>query len=271
MNDKFPSIGVLGSQVNILTLEDAIGVIRGFIEDPDGKCHHIVASGFHDLWETHRDPFVHLILNSVDLWIPDGIAPVWLAHLKGFKIACRIPCPNLMHEVLRSVEERDYRSFFHGDTTETLGRLTENIRTKYCGHEIAGTLSPPFRSLIPEEDDEIVRTINKAKPHIIWLGLGMPKQDAWIYFHKFRLNAQIAIGVGAAFRFLAGMVHRAPQVVGALGLEWAWRFAMEPRKLWKRDFINGPQFLFHVMLELARIRKYDHGVKATQIKAERLT
>lgn len=263
MNDKFPSIGVLGSQVNILTLEDAVGVIRRFIEDPDGKCHHVVAAGFHGLWEAHRDPSMYHILNSADLWIPDGVAPVWVARLKGIKAARRIPGAELMHEVLRSADEKGYRSFFYGDTTETLGRLTENIRAKYCGHVIAGALSPPFRSLTPDEDDEIVRTINKAKPHIVWVGLGMPKQDAWIFSHKYRLNARVAIGVGAAFRFLAGMVHRAPQVVGDFGFEWAWRFAMEPGKLWRRDFIDGPQFLFHVMLELAGIRKYDHGAKAT--------
>jgi N-acetylglucosaminyldiphosphoundecaprenol N-acetyl-beta-D-mannosaminyltransferase len=271
MNDKFPSIGVLGSQVSILTLEDAVSVIRGFIEEPHGECHHVVATGFHGLWEAHRDPSLFHILNSADLWVPDGIAPVLMARLRGIKAARRITGADLMHAVLRSADEKGYRSFFYGDTAETLGRLSENLRTRYRRHIIAGTLSPPFRPLTPEEDDEIVCTINEAKPQIVWVGLGMPKQDAWIFSHKCRLNARVAIGVGAAFRFLAGMVRRVPQVVGDLGFEWAWRLAMEPRKLWKRDFVDGPQFLLHVMLELAGIRKYDHATKATRIEGERLT
>ncbi len=267
MNDKFPRVGILGSQVNILTLEDTLGVIRGFIENPDGRCHHVVTAGFHGLWEAHRDASLYQMLNSADLWVPDGIAPVWMARLKGLKTARRIPGAELMQAVLRSTNEKGCRSFLYGDTTETLERLTENIRAKYCGHVIAGTLSPPFRPLTPEEDDEVVRTINKAKPHIVWVGLGMPKQDAWIFLHKYRLQARVAIGVGAAFRFLAGTVRRVPQVVGDLGFEWAWRLAMEPGKLWRRDFIDGPQFLFHVVLELAGIQKYDYGAKTTRIEA----
>ena len=87
--------------------------------------------------------------------------------------------------------------------------------------------------------------------------LGLPKQDRWIYEHKDRLKVPVASGVGAAFLFLSGKVQRVPDWVGRNGLEWLWRFIQEPKKLWRRDLIEGPQFVWHVLMELAGIKKYD--------------
>lgn len=253
----FPSVIILNSRVTILTFENTLDVVRSFIESPDGKCHHVVAAGFHGLWEAYKDPYLHRILNSADLWVPDGIAPVWIARLRGMKTACRIPGADLMHRILSLANDRGYRSFFYGDTAETLARLTRNLQHRYPGHKITGVLSPPFRPLTVEEDQETIRRINGAHPDIVWVGLGMPKQDKWIFQHRDQLNARVAIGVGAAFGFLAGTVRRAPQVVGDHGFEWAWRLAMEPRKLWKRYLLGGPQFVFHVLLEM--IGAKEHG------------
>jgi len=98
--------------------------------------------------------------------------------------------------------------------------------------------------------------INEAKPDVLWVGLGCPKQDIWIHEHKNQLNVPIAVGVGAAFSFFAGTVKRAPGWIEKSGFEWLWRFTQEPRKLWRRDFVDGPRFLFHVVLEMMRLRKY---------------
>jgi len=120
-----------------------------------------------------------------------------------------------------------------------------------------GTCSPPFRALAPEEDAAIVALINDSRPDVLWVGLGLPKQERWIHEHLDRLRVPVIVGVGAAFGFASGRVSRAPEWIGRLGFEWVWRLAAEPRKLWRRDLLDGPRFLFHAFLETAGLRKYD--------------
>jgi N-acetylglucosaminyldiphosphoundecaprenol N-acetyl-beta-D-mannosaminyltransferase len=214
----------------------------------------VVATGFHGLWEAHKDARVYDALNSADMWVADGISPVFIARLKRIAKRPRIPGPELMEAFLEVANRKGYGSYFYGDTEDTLKCLRHRLERKYPGHRVCGAYSPPFRPLTPEEDRAIVQKINAAAPDVVWVGLGTPKQDLWISEHKKALNARVAIGIGAAMRFHAGVVKRAPKVVGAMGLEWLWRFAMEPRKLWRRDLIDGPQFLLRVGLELAGMK-----------------
>jgi N-acetylglucosaminyldiphosphoundecaprenol N-acetyl-beta-D-mannosaminyltransferase len=107
-----------------------------------------------------------------------------------------------------------------------------------------------------DEDREAVDMINDAQPDVLWVALGAPKQDRWIYERLNRLNVPVAIGVGAAFQFVAGTVPRCPDSIGQLGLEWAYRLLREPHKVWKRDLIQGPQFLFQVSLQLLGLRRH---------------
>lgn len=259
MKNKFAAVHVLGSDVSVLTLADALRCMQDWIEKRDGKCHRITVTGFHGLWEAYRDIALQDILNSADLWVSDGMAPVFIARIKGVRNMLRIPGAELMEGFFHVANRKGYGSFFYGDTEETLLRLRNCLEQRYPGHRVCGTLSPPFRPLTAEEDEEVIHQINSAAPDVVWVGLGMPKQDRWIFEHKDRLLAPVAIGVGAAFRFHAGVVKRVPKKVGDLGLEWLWRFAMEPKKLWRRDLIDGPQFLLHVALELLGFKKHSHG------------
>jgi N-acetylglucosaminyldiphosphoundecaprenol N-acetyl-beta-D-mannosaminyltransferase len=156
-----------------------------------------------------------------------------------------------MRAFFEMAAEEGYSSFFYGDTDGTLAGLQENLKREYPTHRIAGTFSPPFRILTQEEDDEIIDMINRSKPDVLWVGLGLPKQERWIFEHRFRLNVPVAVGVGAAFGFLSGQVKHAPNWLGNLGLEWLWRLTREPKKLWKRDLVDGPRFVWHVLWEFA--------------------
>jgi len=234
-----------------------IEVIERWVGEPGPPCRRVVVTGFHGIWEAHRDPEFKAILNSADLWVPDGIAPVWVARLRGFRGVRRIPGAELMRAFFQRANEKGYRSFFYGDTEETLAALRGKLEAEYPNHRIAGTFSPPFRAISPEEDDAHVAMINAARPDVLWVGLGLPKQDRWIFEHRDRLRVPVAVGVGAAFGFLSGKIKRAPAWSGRCGFEWLWRLAHEPRKLWRRDLLDGPRFVFHVLLELCRIRKYD--------------
>ena len=247
-----PSVRVLGSRVHLLSAARTVDHIERWIQSRDGRCHRAIVTGFHGLLEAHQNPRIHAILNGADLWVPDGIAPVWLARLRGRRNVVRTPGAEIMREFLRRSEEKGYSSYFYGDTEETLAALCEAVARDYPGHRIAGAYSPPFRSLSPSEETEIIERINTARPDILWVALGMPKQDIWIHERLARLDIPVAIGVGAAFAFVAGTVPRCPEWMGRAGFEWVYRFLKEPRKLWRRDLLDGPRFIFYAGMELLR-------------------
>jgi N-acetylglucosaminyldiphosphoundecaprenol N-acetyl-beta-D-mannosaminyltransferase len=244
-------VEVLGSKVDLKSTDEALHQLEQWIAGPPTKCKQIVVSGFHALWEAHRNEYVRRAVRSADLWLPDGIAPVWAARLSGITVPRRVTGADLMTAFLSRANECGFRSFFYGDTNETLLRLKLRLQERYPNHQTVGTLSPPFRVLTQEENEGHIAIINAAKPHVLWVGLGTPKQDCWIADWRDRLEVPVAVGVGAAFRFLAGSVPRCPEWIGRGGLEWAYRLMKEPKKLWRRDLISGPRFLMAVSAEIA--------------------
>ena len=124
----------------------------------------------------------------------------------------------------------------------------KEAQQSFPGVDIVGTCSPPFRKVTREEDEEMCRMINEACPDIVWVGLGAPKQEQWMADHEDRLNVPIMIGVGAAFDFHSGNIKWAPRWIRNLGMEWAYRLALEPRRMWRRN-LDSPLFLMHVLLE----------------------
>jgi N-acetylglucosaminyldiphosphoundecaprenol N-acetyl-beta-D-mannosaminyltransferase len=114
---------------------------------------------------------------------------------------------------------------------------------------IAGTYSPPFRPLSPEEDEEIVRAINAARPDVVWVSLGCPKQENWIAQHRARLDVPVLLAVGLAMDILAGTKGRAPSIISNIGLEWFFRLCQEPRRLWRRYLVYNSIFVYRLMME----------------------
>jgi N-acetylglucosaminyldiphosphoundecaprenol N-acetyl-beta-D-mannosaminyltransferase len=182
--------------------------MSGWIEDHrEGvHCKQVIVTGFHGIWEAHKDREFREMLNSADLWIPDGMAPVVVARIRGCSNAVRAPGADIMPAFLRLADKKGYSSFFYGDSEDTLETLEKNLKIQYPGHIIAGTFSPPFRKLSSEEESDHVRMINDARPDVLWVGLGLPKQERWINRNLSRLNVPVAIGVGACFIFFSGKV-----------------------------------------------------------------
>jgi N-acetylglucosaminyldiphosphoundecaprenol N-acetyl-beta-D-mannosaminyltransferase len=259
MNDAAPIVRVLGSRVHMVSVDTAADRMVEYVRCKDGRCRQVVVTGFHGLWEAHKNPELHRVLNAADLWVPDGIAPVWVARLRGHRGVQRVPGAELMDAFFARADKAGFSGFFYGDSDSTLAALRTALVQKYPGHRIAGTFSPPFRPLSDDEEAEHVRMINESGADVLWLGLGLPKQDLWIGRNLHRLRVPLAVGVGAAFRFLAGTVERAPGWVGRMGLEWLWRLAREPGKCWRRCVVDGPCFVWCVSLELTGLRKYDRS------------
>jgi N-acetylglucosaminyldiphosphoundecaprenol N-acetyl-beta-D-mannosaminyltransferase len=122
--------------------------------------------------------------------------------------------------------------------------MQKQIHIQWSQVEIAGMFSPPFRNLSALEDLAVVAQINSARPDILWVGLGCPKQECWIAEHQHQLDVPVMLGVGQAFDILAGEKTEAPTWMQSNGLEWLFRFIQEPRRLWKRYLIYGPQFVY---------------------------
>jgi len=247
-----PTVSILGSRVHLLSTKRTVDYIENWIRLRDGNCRQIVATGFHGLLEASKNDTVHAALNRAELWVPDGIAPVWIARLRGHRDAVRSPGPEIFAEFLKRANLNGHSSYFYGDTDQTLAALDEVVRARYPGHRVAGSYSPPFRTLTPEEDQAIIDRINEARPDVLWVALGLPKQEIWIHDRSSRLKVPVAIGVGAAFAFVAGTVPRCPKWIGRAGFEWVFRLLAEPKKLWRRDFFDGPLFIYHAGLELLR-------------------
>lgn len=242
-------VEILGASIDRISPAAAIARIEVWIHERPQPARHVVVTGFHGIWTGHQDPAFRAILNQADLFCPDGIAPVWLARVRGEPLGERLPGAELMRRFLAAAHRHSYRSYFYGDTEQTLAELTTRLRQDYPGHRVVGTCSPPFRALDPLEQAAHIAHINAAGADVLWVGLGLPKQERWIAAHRGQLQVPVVIGVGAAFGFLSGQVSRVPAWLGDAGFEWAWRLAMEPRKLWRRDLIDGPRFLWHGLRE----------------------
>jgi N-acetylglucosaminyldiphosphoundecaprenol N-acetyl-beta-D-mannosaminyltransferase len=151
---------------------------------------------------------------------------------------------------------RGYRHFFYGGEPGVAERLAESLKTRFPGLKVVGTCSPPFRPLSANEDAEMVEMINRAKPDVLWVGLGAPKQERWMHEHKGRLRVPVLVGVGAAFDMLSGRRKQAPRLLREHGLEWFFRLLQEPRRLWRRYLVYGSKFIAYLLLESLRLKNF---------------
>lgn len=254
--DVFQSISILGVRVHMVQTPQVLEIIGQWISHGREPCRWIVVTGMHGVEEARKDAAFRGMLNSADLFVPDGISLVLIARRRGFPLKRRVSGPDLFAEFCAVADKAGYRNFFFGDTDVTLRLLEEQLKAKFPGLSPVGFYSPPFRPLSQEEDEAVVRMINDSKPDVLWVALGCPKQERWIYEHRDRLHVPVAIGIGAAFKFMGGTVERAPEWVGNLGFEWLWRFVHEPHRLWRRVLIDGPRFVFSVGLEELGIKKF---------------
>ena len=238
-------------------ISDVIKAMDYWIQTEPERLHHVVNTGMHGIMEGHRNPQILNILNTADILAPDGILTILIARLNGYKLRKKDTGPELLNKFCEVAQEKRYRFYFYGDTDETLNHLLNRLHLDFPNIEIVGSHSPPFRVITNEEDEAIIAEINQAKPDVVWVGLGMPKQEQWIYEHRESLKVPVAVGAGAALKFMSGTVDRAPAIVQNLGFEWLWRLVKEPRKVWRRVFIDAFQFILLTSLQSAGIKKFN--------------
>jgi N-acetylglucosaminyldiphosphoundecaprenol N-acetyl-beta-D-mannosaminyltransferase len=234
-------LNILGVGVSAANTDLAIRVIEGWIQE--GWRDYATLSGVHGIMESVRDDKIRQLHNRAGLVLPDGMPLVWLLRKGGFDLADRVYGPDLMLALFERSVETGHRHYLYGATSRTLNLLQTNLKRRFPGAAIVGAHAPPFRPAGESEQAEVLEAINRSGAEIIWVGLSTPKQELWMANHRDRLSAPALIGVGAAFDFHAGLVRQAPRRVQRMGLEWAFRLAMEPGRLAKRYLCNNPAFI----------------------------
>jgi N-acetylglucosaminyldiphosphoundecaprenol N-acetyl-beta-D-mannosaminyltransferase len=252
----YPKFDVLGVGIAATHIPGVIAQMESCIAERCG-CHFIAVTTMHGVVEAHHDAAFKRILNAADLVVPDGMSLVWVARSRGFPLRRRVYGPELMATFCAHDARGRYRHFFYGGTPGIATRLSKSLRQRFPELKVAGTCSPPFRPLTYDEDEQHVRQINESQADVVWVSLSEIKQDTWMFEHRDRLRVPVLVGVGAAFDFHSGAKRQAPEWMRENGFEWLFRLLQEPRRLWRRYLICGPEFVFRVAMEQLGLRRSD--------------
>jgi len=214
------------------------------------------AAAVHLVMRAREDAAVRAAVLATTLVVPDGQPLVWALHALGHRDATRVYGPDLMARHCARAAQTGMPIYLYGGRNEAaLVALAVNLRTRFPGLEIAGAHSPPFRDLRPDEEDLDVARIDRSGAQVVWVGTGQPRQELWMARMRPRLRAPMLVAVGAAFDFHAGLVPQAPPWMGRNGLEWTYRLAREPRRLWRRYARYNPRFIAAFTREYAAKRR----------------
>ena len=236
LNSRF----ILGTRTDSTSYSDATTRVLAWANTRESR--YVCVSNVHVTMESYDSTEYRAIVNGADLVTADGMPLVWALRLFGVAGATRVYGPTLTVHVLERAALVGVPVGFYGASPEVVARMLDVCQQRFAELRVAYAHSPPFRQLTAEEDGEVVREINRSGARILFVGLGCPKQERWMASHKDSVNA-VMLGVGAAFDFLAGVKPQAPAWMQRVGLEWLFRLATEPRRLWWRYAYHNPRFV----------------------------
>ncbi|HTV39223.1 MAG TPA: WecB/TagA/CpsF family glycosyltransferase [Candidatus Sulfotelmatobacter sp.] len=247
-------VNVLGVGISALNLPSALAEIAAAVRYR--RKGYICVTGVHGVMEAQTDEPFRVILNNAFLCTPDGMPMVWVGKIRGQSDMRRVYGPDLMLDICAWSQSNPCRHFFFGGAPGVAETLAQKLKERFPKLEVAGTYTPPFRPLNPDEENDLRQKVRAARPDIFWVGLSTPKQEKFMAEYLPKLDATLMIGVGAAFDFLSGRVKQAPRWMRRTGLEWFYRLCSEPRRLAGRYFKNNPVFVAKIVLQLAGLKKY---------------
>jgi N-acetylglucosaminyldiphosphoundecaprenol N-acetyl-beta-D-mannosaminyltransferase len=248
-----PSVDVLGVPLALTDYERTIDWIEAAIATRQRG--YICVAAVHTVMACQEDPELRAAVLASDLTVPDGQPLVWAMNALGHDLSSRVYGPDLMARACERAALTGARIFLYGGRNEeAVLQLAHKLRTRYPGLDIVGAYAPPFRPLTGEEEDSVAEAINRSEADVVWVGIGVPKQEKWMAAMRDRLEAPVLVGVGAAFDFHAGLVPQAPPWMQSMGLEWAYRLRRDPRRLWKRYLRYNPRFVTGFLRQWLRHR-----------------
>jgi N-acetylglucosaminyldiphosphoundecaprenol N-acetyl-beta-D-mannosaminyltransferase len=233
------AIGVI--RISNVTWPKAIGRVEELIRF--GSEEYVLTPNVDHIVQAASDPYLRKIYDECPLVLADGMPIIWASHLLGTPLKEKISGSDFLIRFCRVSAKAGYRIFFLGGGDNAAEISADILRRRYPGLKIVGIHSPPFGF----ENDEVsnarvLEKINSAHPDLIFVGLGTPKQEKWIYENRHRYHARVSFPVGAGFDFLSGKSHRAPLWMRRSGFEWFWRLLLDPKRLFHRYLIRDMRF-----------------------------
>ncbi|MEM6450162.1 MAG: WecB/TagA/CpsF family glycosyltransferase [Cyanobacteria bacterium P01_D01_bin.105] len=240
---------ILSTRVDETTYEDACQYIYSLVEKKQNG--YIVAANVHVVMTAYWNLQYRKIVDNAELVVSDGMPLVLGLKWLGCRTSSRVYGPDLMHFWCKYAASIGSSIYFYGGSVNTLKRLSKNIKESFPSLKIVGMHSPPFRPLTKEEEDNDLNHINESGADVVFVGLGCPKQEEWMYRNRDKTSA-VMVGVGAAFRFHSGEVNQAPRWLMKLSMEWLFRLIQEPRRLWSRYLITNSAFVVLFSIQLIK-------------------
>lgn len=244
---NYPRLDILGVNVSAVNMEQVLASFEQWIADHDHQ--YVCVTAAHSVMDCYQEPALRRTFNASGLTVPDGMALVWLLKLQGQKHTSRVYGSDLMLAACQRSVEKGWRHLLYGGEQGVAELLQARLEAQFPGIQIVGTHSPPFRALTEAEDQHIVKWLNDLRPDIVWVGISTPKQERWMGAHLGQVDASVMVGVGAAFDFLSGRKQQAPRWLQRSGVEWLFRLATEPKRLWPR-YRQYPHFVWLVLKQL---------------------
>ena len=205
---------------------------------------YICVAAVHTVMACAEDAELRSAVLAADFTVPDGQPLVWALNLLGHGLRDRVYGPTLMDRACARAARTGQSFYLYGGRDpEALTQLEAELVRRHPGLRIAGRHCPPFRPLTEQETQAVAEDIDNSGADVVWVGLGVPKQEKWMAAMRHRVAAPVLIGVGAAFDFHAGVVPQAPSSMQRLGMEWLFRLMQEPRRLWRRYLRYNPRFV----------------------------
>jgi N-acetylglucosaminyldiphosphoundecaprenol N-acetyl-beta-D-mannosaminyltransferase len=250
-----PAFNVLGVAVHAMNLPVATAAIMDAVKAR--RKGFVCLAAVHGICEAQRDPALKRIYNRALLTATDGMPLAWLAKWRvGGGGIGRVYGPDLMLEVFRATQNGEAAHFLCGGAEGVAELLRRKLLARFPRARITGTWCPPFREPTDDDEKRLAEAVRAARPDIMWVGLGAPKQERFMARHLETLDATLMIGVGAAFDFHAGTLRQAPRWMRRCGLEWFFRLCVEPRRLWRRYLVCNPLFVLRTAGQLLGLKKY---------------
>ena len=244
----FASYDVIGTRVSAVSMQSLCGAVLGW--RGDGKNHYVCFADVNSLIQGRDNPAMRQALADADVVSPDGTPLAVVGKLLRRVGVSKTSGPDFLEAFCAASAGTGVRHFFLGGQAGVAATLASTLAARFPGLEIAGTYAPPRFPLTEVQNAELLDAVKSARPDVVWVGLGAPKQEIWMHQNRGQLAGATLLGVGAAFDFSAGTVRRAPKWMQKSGLEWIYRVSQEPRRLFRRYATTVPRFLALVLVQL---------------------
>jgi N-acetylglucosaminyldiphosphoundecaprenol N-acetyl-beta-D-mannosaminyltransferase len=249
---SYSRVDVLGVTVSPLTTDEALEEIERLIWTEGHS--YVVFPNLFLVMEARRSPSYRSALNSARLSLADGTPVVWALRWLGHRAASRVCGPDIFELVNSRAEQRGYSVYLLGGAIESNAeRVAHKLKTLHPNLRIAGTFSPPTGPIEGDLENRILADLSRVRPDILWVGLGSPMQERWLWRNREATGARVALAVGGTFNYYNGTRLRAPHWIRKAGLEWAHRIAQDPRLFWTKRFYAFPhEFLVPLAAQICR-------------------